>query len=192
MAREPILPPTSICRRSALAGIGAAAAIVGLGRSVTEVGAQVTASEMAGHPIVGAWNGMTPSGPVVGIFLPDGTNLITVPATQAGPNGVEFISTQAGRWEPVSERGIHFTSVQWHSDANGVYTGSVTVDGYPVVSEDGQTLLDTGTPGSVTIRDAAHQVVQVVTNPPPVTGVRMRVGTPGFPEGTSVTGTPTN
>jgi hypothetical protein len=105
---------------------------------------------------------------------------------------VEFISTQAGRWEPVSERGIHFTSVQWHSDANGVYTGSVTVDGYPVVSEDGQTLLDTGTPGSVTIRDAAHQVVQVVTNPPPVTGVRMRVGTPGFPEGTSVTGTPTN
>jgi len=43
----------------------------------------------------------------------------------------------------------------------------------------------------VTIRDAAHQVVQVVTNPPLVTGVRMAVGAPGFPEGTPAASTPT-
>ncbi len=148
---------------------------------------------LATHPAVGSWNAMTPAGPVIGVFLPDGTNLMAVPATQAGPNGVEFISTQAGRWEPVSERGIHFTSVQWHSDATGVYTGSVTVDSYPVISEDGQTLLDDQSHAVITIRDATGAVVQEISGAgePPVTGVRMDVGAPGFPAATSESATPT-
>src|SRR5690348_3126422 len=108
------------------------AGLTTLGRSVAAQQATPAADRLATHPAVGTWNVMTPPGPVIAVFLPDGTNLMAVPATQAGPHGVEFISTQAGRWEPVSERGIHFTSVQWHSDAHGTYTGSVTVDSYPV------------------------------------------------------------
>lgn len=183
-----------LSRRAALGGVGIAAAALGL-QPVSRVTAQdATPSALATHPIVGAWNCMTPAGPAIGMFFPDGANLVTVPATQAGPNGVEFISTQAGRWEPVSERGVHFTSVQWHSDAQGVYIGSVTVDGYPVVSEDRQTLLDDQSRSVVTIRDAAGATVQEMpgAGAPPVTGVRMGIGAPGFPMGMPGAGTPTS
>jgi hypothetical protein len=197
MPRETLPAPSSLNRRAALGSVGVAAAALGLG-PVSRVAAQEATPDaammaMATHPAVGTWNAMTPGGPVIGVFLPDGTNLVVVPATQAGPNGVEFISTQAGRWEPVSERGIHFTSVQWHSDAQGIYTGSVTVDSYPVISEDGQTLLDDQSRAVITIRDATGAVVQEISGAgePPVTGVRMDVGAPGFPGGMSGTATPT-
>lgn len=64
------------------------------------------------------------------------------PVTQAGPTGVVFVSTQVGAWEPVSDRGVHFTGVQLHTDVNGALVGTVEIDAYPVVSDDGQTLLD--------------------------------------------------
>jgi hypothetical protein len=52
------------------------------------------------------------------------------------------------------------------------------------VSEDGQSFAsDPAT--VVTIRDAAYNIVQVIgpdAPGPPVTGVRMSVGSPGFPE----------
>lgn len=187
--------PAGLSRRTALSGAGMITAALAAGTQLSRVTAQdATPSALAAHPIVGVWNSMTPAGPAIGIFLPDGTNLVTVPATQVGPTGVAFISTQAGRWEPVSDRGVHFTSSQWHSDVNGVFIGSVTVDGYPVVSDDGQTLLDDQSRSMVTIRDAAGALVQEipVTGAPPVTGVRMAVGLPGFPLAISGTGTPTS
>jgi hypothetical protein len=148
---------------------------------------------MAGHPIVGTWNAMTPGGPALAVFAADGTVIIVVPATQAGPQGVTFVSAQPGTWEPISARGVHFTGVQLHSDASGTYTGSVTIDGYPVVSEDGQTLLDDQAQGKFTLRDAAGAVVQemATAGAPPVTGTRMGVGSPAFPAGTPTTATPT-
>lgn len=113
------------------------------------------------------------------------------PATQPGLAGVTFVSTQAGRWEPIGERRVHFTSVQFHSDADGNYTGSVTVDGSPEVSEDGQTLVDDQSLVMVTIRDAAGAIVQEIpgAGAPPVSGVRMRVGATGFLEASGA-GTP--
>jgi hypothetical protein len=77
--------------------------------------------------------------------------------------------------------------VQIHSDAEGNYVGSVTIDGYPVVSEDGQSLLDDQSQGTITIRDAAGAVVQEMptAGAPPVTGIRMGAGAPGFPEATA-------
>ena len=179
-------------RRTALAGLGAG----GLGLALAVAGqsavAQDAASEMATHPIVGVWMVTTPRfGLAPSIFSPDGTVTIARPATQAGPQGVAFVSAEVGTWEPISERGVHFTSVRLLSDANGTYTGSVTVDGHPTVSEDGQTFVDDSPDSGPTIRDAADNVVAAPRGQPPVTGVRMGVGSPGFAAGTPTAGTPT-
>ncbi len=146
---------------------------------------------MATHPIVGTWMATTPTGPAPGTYFADGTVVIMVPATQAGPRGVTFHSTEVGSWEPVSERGAHFTGVQLLSDADGNYTGSITIDGFPVVSEDGQTLLDDSPETTVTIRDADGVILDAIRGGPPVTGIRMGVGAPGFSPATPTVTTPT-
>jgi hypothetical protein len=185
---------TSVSRRAALAGLGAGGLGLALAATSRHAAAQDATSEaMASHPIVGTWNAMTPGGPALAVFSADGTVIIVVPASQAGPQGVTFVSAQPGTWEPISARGVHFTGVQLHSDASGTYTGSVTIDGYPVVSEDGQTILDDQSQGNFTMRDAAGAVVQEMptAGAPPVTGARIGVGSPGFPEGTPAASTPT-
>jgi hypothetical protein len=181
----------SISRRSALAGLGAGGLGLALASTTRHTAAQDASADMANHPIVGAWNVITPSGPSLAVFSADGTNVQGLPATQAGPNGVTFVGPQVGTWEPISERGIHFTGIQLHSDATGVFTGTVTIDGYPVVSEDGMTLLDDQSQVMITIRDAAGAILQQfpASGDPPVTGTRMGVGAPGFPEATA---TPTS
>jgi hypothetical protein len=162
--------------------------LIGVGQGSLGAGAlEATPTDLSGHPMVGTWMAETPGGLALATFAADGSVVMALQPTQRGPLGVSAVSTEVGTWEPVSAQGIHFTAVQILSNANGQFLGTITIDGYPVASADGQTLLDTGTPGSVTIRDAAHQVVQVVTNPPPVTGVRMAVGAPGFPEETTAT-----
>ena len=190
---RPTRPTPDLDRRAVLGRAAAVGAALGLTARLGRAAAQDAASEMANHPIVGVWNVVTPGGPAPGLFSADGTCVIAVPASQTGPQGVTFVSAQLGTWEPVSERGIHFTSTQLHSDANGAYTGSVTVDGYPVVSEDGQTILDDLSQTVATIRDAAGAVLQQIPSAgsPPVTGVRMGVGSPGFPVGPPAAGTPT-
>ena len=79
------------------------------------------------------------------------------------------------------------------SDSNGAFLGTVTIDGYPEVSEDGQTLIDDQSQALVTIRDAAGTILQEMpaAGAPPVMGVRMGVGAPGFAELSAMTGTPT-
>jgi hypothetical protein len=103
---------------------------------------------------------------------------------------VEFVSAQAGLWEPDGDRRVHFTGVQFHTDADGNYLGSVTIDGHPWVSDDGQTIIDDAPETTVTIRDAANTFVNVISGGPPATGVRMGVGSPGFPEATPDVATP--
>jgi hypothetical protein len=97
-----------------------------------------------------------------------------------------------GTWEADSDRRGHFTATQLLSDATGAFLGSVTVDGYPEVNEDGQTFVDDGSKVMVTIRDATGAIVQQMPGAggPPVTGIRMAPGVPGFPTGTPPTGTP--
>jgi len=62
------------------------------------------------------------------------------------------------------------------------------------VSEDGLTLLDDQLQGTITLRDAAGAIVQEfpAAGDPPVTGVRMGVGAPGFPEAAPGAATPTS
>ena len=139
------------------------------------------------HPQVGAWLILNaPSGPSTVIFSADGTVVFGTQATQGLPGGGGvFVSAQLGTWEPVDNRQVHFTAVMLLSDAAGVSQGSVTVDAFQTVSEDGQSFAsDPET--KVIIRDAMYNIVAVIgPNAPgaiPVTGVRMSVGSPGFPD----------
>jgi hypothetical protein len=138
--------------------------------------------DFAGDPLVGAWMVQTPGGPAMAVFSADGTVVQGIPTTQAGPGGLTYVSAEVGTWEPTGDRTNHFTAVQLLSDASGVFTGTVTIDAYQVVSEDGLTFTSTeGT--NVTIRDAANNILQVIAgNDPPAVGTRMSVGSPGLSE----------
>lgn len=195
MKRNPVSPLSGLSRRAILGRGAIVAAALGFGGQINRADAQeATPDAMASHPIVGTWYVSTPAGPALATFFADGTNIQGLPATQAGPNGVEFVSTQVGRWKPEGERGVHFTGVQLHSDANGTLIGTVTIDAHPVVSEDGQTLLDENPQSGPIIRDAEGNLIADLrgTGGPPAMGVRMDVGAPGIPEGTPTSATPTS
>jgi hypothetical protein len=192
MPRETRQSSSSLSRRAALGGVGAAAAALSLGNLDRAAAQEATPDAMADHPIVGAWMVTTAAGPSMAVFFADGIIIQGPPASQAGPFGVSFVSPQVGTWEPTGPRSVHFTGVQFHSDATGTLVGTVTIDGYPTVSEDGQTLLDDNPESGPTIRDATGNVINELRGGPPVTGVRMGVGSPGFPEASPVAGTPTD
>ena len=182
---------SNLSRRTALGGVGVAAAALSLGHLDRAAAQETTPDAMANHPIVGAWMVATPAGPSMAVFFADGINIQGLPASQTGPFGVSFVSPQVGTWEPIDERSVHFTGVQFHSDANGILVGTVTIDGHPTVSEDGQTLRDDNPESGPTIRDADGNVVDVLKGGLPVTAVRMGVGSPGLAGSTPIAGTPT-
>ena len=179
-------------RRSVLlsAASGALTGALTLGRSPGVAARQGTVS-LADHPMTGTWLAMANQAPgaaqvpVPSYLGADGTVLLVFPPTQVGMQGVEFVSPYMGTWEAETARRAHFTATQLLSDANGAFLGSVTVDGHPEASEDGQRFVDDNTLVMVTIRDAAGAVLQQVSGAgaPPVTGIRMAAGAPGFPEG---------
>jgi predicted methyltransferase len=179
----------SISRRTALAGLGAGGLGLALTAATRNASAQDAAADLAGHPNVGVWMVESPIGRAIAVYSPDGSVITALTASQAGPQGVVYASTQIGTWEPTGERGTHLTVVQLLSDGAGAYAGSVTVDAFQEVSEDGQTWMS-GAGSTITIRDAADNVVQEIADGPPAMGVRMGPGAPGFPEGTPTAATP--
>ena len=154
------------------------------------VNAQESAQDFSEHPLTGTWMASTPGGPALSTFAADGSVVMGVPATAAGPQGVMFVSSEVGTWESIGERSAHFTAVQILSDAQGNLVGTVTIDGYPVVSEDGQALLDDGTQATFIMRDASGAIIEENLGSPPITAVRMAVGAPGFAEGAEASATP--
>ena len=189
-------------RRSVLlSGITGASAFA-VGR--TTMAQNATPTPLATHPLTGVWLAMAnpplpgaPQVPAPSFFGADGTVLLMFPLTQQGAQGVQVNSPYMGTWEADSERRGHFTAVQLLSDADGTFLGSVTVDGYPEVSEDGQTFIDDNSRVTVTIRDATGALLNQGpgAGARPVTAIRMAPGAPGFPDGLSVAtplaGTPT-
>ena len=184
-----------LSRRAALGSAGAFAAVLGVGNRLGRAAAhQDAAVDLSAHPMAGTWLAMAnpplpedPQFPAPSLFAADGTVLLVFPASQVGPQGPFFNAPVMGVWESDGERRGHFTAIQLMAAADGTFLGSITIDGYPEVSEDGQTFVDDGSKVMVTIRDAAGAIVDQVlpTGQPagrPVTGVRMNPGTPGFPE----------
>jgi hypothetical protein len=156
---------------------------------------------LASHPIVGAWLVMNPTTPPRASgasFTADGIMTISDAPSYVDPAfGVAFAGASIGTWEPTGERSFRFTLVQPLSDAAGTYLGTFSLDGFPEVSEDGLSFVDEGTKAVMTVRDANNVIVMQAGGEgeepmtPPVHARRIRVGDPGFPEGTSVAGTPT-
>ncbi len=192
MSREPLKTPSIMSRRTALGGVGAAAAVAGLGQMHRTAAQEATPSAMANHPIVGTWlnmNATDPPSPSTGIFAADGSFVSVSPVNYKDTErGVVYASDLVGTWEPTGPRSIHVTGINMGTDANGVFTGTFTLDAYPVVSEDGQTWTDDGTQVKVTIRDAMNAVVTVLGGggdqppiTPPVMATRMKPGVVVFP-----------
>jgi hypothetical protein len=188
MPHEVVGLMSSLNRRAAVSGIGAAAAL-SLGHLDRAAAQDASPNARAKHPNVGVWMIDSPIGRAIAVYSDDGSVVTALPATQAGPQGVTFSSTQVGTWEPTGERSTHLTVVQLLSDGAGAFVGTVTVDAYQTVSADGLSFTS-GAGSSVTIRDAADTVVDVMTSFPPATGVRMGVGSPGLPGATPAIGTP--
>lgn len=174
----------AITRRSAITSLGAGGLGLALAATARQASAQDAATEMATHPLVGTW--MTGTGPndlsVVHLDADgDMTNngFLALP----GPDGTVIHSNPlAGVWEPDGPRGIHFTFMALTFDATGAVTGTLTVDGYPVASEDGNSLWDDGTRVVATVRDNTGAVTQTIRTVPAVAGVRMAPGKPGYDE----------
>jgi len=179
----------TVSRRSALAGFGAAGAGLVLAAATQSASAQ--GDSLAGHPQIGVWMIDSPIGRAIAVYSAEGSVITALAASQAGPAGVAFSSTQIGTWEATSERGAHLTVVQLLSDGAGAYTGSVTVDAFQEVTADGQSWMSTAG-SSITIRDAADNILDVVTDFPPATATRMGPGNAGFPDGTPDAATPTS
>jgi hypothetical protein len=179
---RPMTNPVS--RRTALAGLGAGGVGLALAATAQHASAQDTAAEMATHPLVGTWMTGTGTGDFgVAHWDADGDMTLNGLLPTPGPDGtVIHGSPFAGVWEPDGDRGIHHTMMALTYDAAGAVTGSVTVDGYPVATEDGDAFWDDGTRAVVTLRDAAGAVSQETTGVPAVAGVRMMPGKPGYDE----------
>ena len=188
MSHDAFRSLSSLNRRAALTGAGAAAAL-SLGQLDRAAAQEATPDALANHPNVGVWMIDSPIGRAIAVYSEDGSVVTALPATQAGPQGVTFSSTQVGAWEATGERSTHLTVVQLLSDGAGAFAGTVTVDAHQTVSADGQSFTSEAG-SSVTIRDAADTVVDVMTDFPPARGVRMGVGSPGLPGGAAVAGTP--
>lgn len=168
-----------------------AALTVGLSPRGT-VAQDATPAPLAGHPIVGTWllmNATDPPSPSTASFAADGSVVVESVVNYKDPTrGVVYASDLVGTWEPIGARGVHLTAVAIETDADGAYSGTTTLDAYPVVAADGQTWTDDGTQVKVTVRDAANVVVATLGGggsaepiTPPVVATRMRPGALVFP-----------
>jgi hypothetical protein len=182
--------PVAISRRAALAGLGIAT--VGV-RGVRLAAAQSPEPERAVHPIVGAWLTMNPGDPPSASpvsFTADGIMTVAYAPSFVDPDqGVLLQGPAIGSWEPTGDRSLRFTFVQALSNLDGTYRGTFTLNGFPVVSDDGLSFVDDGTQASVALRDATNAIVfqagggqGAAPITPPVQARRLRVGDPGFPE----------
>ena len=186
-------------RRTAIAGLGVVGLSATLAVSKTEAATTLTTAD---HPLMGMWlamanparRGQDPQFPAPSHFAADGTCILGFVPAEIGREGdIQYTGSPMGVWEPYDDHTGHFTVVQVLADKTGVLAGSVTIDGHPKVSEDGMSFIDDGGLVTVTIRDPAGAVVAVVppsTDGPPVTGIRMRVGNPGFPGDENATPVP--
>jgi hypothetical protein len=176
-------------RRSAFLGLGAGA--LGIAAALGAPGSALGQASTTDHPFVGCWLAMVSPAPDVPpianvtIATADGFLINMAPVTRMGPNGLTIASGGAGRWEATDGQSAHFTSVQVLSTEDGAFVGTLTLDAYPTVSDDGTSFVDTSPDSQLTIRDPQGSVESVIpgnrdTNP--LTASRIDVGAPGFPE----------
>jgi hypothetical protein len=191
-----------VSRRAAVAGLAVTTGAIGLDRSRPAAAQEATAEARARHPIVGAWLSRNPTNPPTASpasFTADGIMTVSWAPSYIDPQlGAVFQGTAIGTWEPTGERSIRFLIVQALSDADGTYLGTFTLEGAPVVSEDGLSFVDDGTTARATVRDAEDRITFQAGGgegeapiTPPVHARRITMSDAGFPLATPTAGTPT-
>jgi len=166
---------SSLSRRSALSGIGAAAAVVGLGHVERATAQDSTPGALAGHPLVGTWAVMTPGGVVPQTHGLDGSIIAAGPPNYVDPVlGLTFQGPSLGQWESTGVRSGRFTFLQALSDGAGSYVGTFQLAADIEASEDGQTWSGTNTARAI-MRDAGNAVTfdEVLQFDSPVTATRI-------------------
>src|SRR3954464_6214372 len=120
MSPQRLRPTSQLSRRSTLAGVGGAAAALGLGTVSRATAQDATPTAMAGHPFVGTWiiGAATGGEPTPNIIPADG-GLID-PTVGA-----------AGVWTATGARTADFTLIAIFAEGGGSYflvRGSIEVD----------------------------------------------------------------
>ena len=184
MTRSRLKAPVS--RRTALAGLGAGGLGIVLSRPHL-ASARGTEDDMASHPLVGTWlAGKAPNDISVTHWSPDGNMSGNGTTVAVGADGALTHQDPAmGSWVPEGERQIHFIFTYRTYDATGALTGTFTVEGHPIASEDGMSFWDDGTRVTVTIRDPNGAVVQQMRpglEGAGIGGVRLVPGESGYDE----------
>ena len=195
MPHQSFRTTVNLSRRTALGGIGAAAAALGLGHLNRATAQDATPTPLSTHPLAGTWLAMTRGGLSPSIFAPDGSVVLEWAVSYVDPAfpdlDVVFNTPGIGTWEPLDERKAHFTVVAVLSDAKGTYLGTATLQGYPLVGAEGQTFTDNEPEGRITVRDAANAVVSDQGDfAAGVTATRMGPNSVIFPEAAPADATP--
>lgn len=113
------------------------------------------------HTLVGEWLLTTAAGTVPATFGADGSVVLEFPATVVGNDGIAFVSTAVGTWQPAGAAGAGFTAVQNIAHANGVFLGTITTAGHLTVSDDGMSFVEGESWVSTTTRDANNAFVSM-------------------------------
>src|SRR5215212_11046191 len=100
MLRDTLRSSSSLSRRAALGGVGAAAAAMGLSHVDRATAQDATATSLATHPLVGTWLSLTP-GVTPHTFAADGSCVVGWPATEqgdpiSGAQGVTYLGSGIG------------------------------------------------------------------------------------------------
>jgi hypothetical protein len=201
MKESPMSDYSHVSRRTAIAGLGAGSLGLLFGSHAAALPPQLNRDtgivpggpEMAltAHPLVGRWLSTMglPSKPNASVAVPsffgnDGTVMMIFPGTEAARRGLEVKGVALGEWVPVDTRTGHFTAVQVLANLDGAYVGTVTIDGFASIAEDGLSFSVQSNDRLFTVRDTFNAITEhlasSITNP--MRGFRMRAGNPGFPD----------
>ena len=165
-----------LSRRTALSGVGAAAAL-GLGHLDRAAAQDATPAPLATHPLAGTW-----------LAMPEPASALrssprTAPSSWGGPSATSIRHFRTSTWSstppasapgsPSSEQQGHFTVVAVLSDAKGTYLGTATVEGHPLVSR-------TGRPSAIVSRRPGSPCAMRRTRSSPIK--RLRGGRDGDPD----------
>jgi hypothetical protein len=152
-----------VSRRSALAGLGASAAVAATARHAAAQDA--TPSDMAGHPLVGAW--------IVDITPEDPANAPTVVLFTADGFFIDPKFGFSGVWEPTGPASGAFTFIGIIEDAG--FNGYIANRGEIEVDETGNGWANVGSPGVAGMTVAADGTVLETSPEFAVTATRMQL-----------------
>lgn len=176
--------PSQLNRRTALGSAAVIAAGIGFAGQAGVAAGQQTDSP-ARHACVGAWLIYTPANAFGTItFTTDGIVSQGFMPNYIDPElGVTFQSFGQGTWQAVDERQVHFTAIHSLVAPDGTFIGTGLIEGWPMVSEDGQGIEDHDLKGNFILRDATNAIVVEMTDfDAGVMGVRITPGSLTLPD----------